>query len=261
MEPTLYYMPFSPWSHKARCALRHHHLTPRGHAYVSLVEEPRLRWKLRQWRGRVTVPVLFTSERVITESWDIALWAERNGSGSALIPNDKRAEISEWNAVSDRLLSAARSRAMLRALEQPLVLLEVLPAPLAKLLGERGARMSTRLFNAKYAIDPSERAQYELVIREELQRVQRALHDGRRYLTGELSYADIAVGVSLMVLGPLPGEEEVGIQKLGFEPELSAEFPSLRAWRNAVHAVEPLLPEVPPPPSAAEHAAASNVPA
>jgi glutathione S-transferase len=122
-------------------------------------------------------------------------------------------------------------------------------------MGEREARMFTRLFNAKYAIDPGEQAQYLRMIREELQRVQRALGDGRRYLTGELSYADIAIGVALMVLGPLPGEDPVGLQKLATEPELSGEFADLRAWRSAVHAVEPLLPDLAPPPSAAEHAA------
>lgn len=248
---TLYYMPFSPWSHKARCALRHHKLSVHGHSYVSLVEEPLLRWRLRQWRGRVTVPVLFTPEGPITDSWEIALWADRNGSGSPLIPEHQRAEISEWNDVSQRLMAATRSVAMLRALEQPLVLLEVLPPPLTRLLGEHTARLSVRLFNAKYAIDVSELSQYHRVIREELQRVQRALGDGRRYLTGELSYADIAVGIALGTLGPLPGETTTGLQALHFDAALGEEFASVRAWRDAIHAVEPLLPEVVPPPSAA----------
>lgn len=259
MEPTLYYMPYSPWSRKARCALRHHNLTPRGHVYMPLVEEPVLRWKLRKWRGRVTVPVLFTQERVLTDSWDIVLWADRNGSGSTLIPNHKQDEISEWNAVSERLLSAGRSVSMLRALDQPEVLLEVLPPPMAKLLGAGGARVSARMFNAKYAIDASEQAQYAGVIREQLLRIQRGLADGRRYLTGEPSYADIAIGVALLVLGPLPDEAQAGLQKLAHDPAFDVEFASLRAWRDAVHATLPLLPDVAPQPSAAEHAGDARV--
>jgi glutathione S-transferase len=251
MQPILYYMPFSPWSHKARCALRHHALTLREHAYVALLEEPLLRFRLQKWRGRVTVPVLFTSDGVFTDSWEIALYADQKGSGSTLIPDARRAQIGEWNAVSERLLSAVRSVAMLRAVEQPEAVLEVAPPLAAKLMTVRGARLFVRMFNAKYGIAAGELVQYQRAVRDELQRVQRALADGRRYLTGELSYADIAIGIALNMLGPLPGEPVAGLQRLAFEPELSAEFASLRAWRDDVHAIRSLLPELDLPPSAA----------
>jgi glutathione S-transferase len=144
---------------------------------------------------------------------------------------------------------------MLRALEEPRVLLEVAPGIAAKLMSEGSARWFVRMFNDKYAIDAGQVPQYQRVVREELQRVQRALADGRRYLTGELSYADIVVGIALMLLGPLPGETPVGLHKLGYDPELSAEFQSLRAWRDAVHAVEPLVGPTLPQPSAATQGA------
>ena len=124
MDLTLYYMPFSPWSHKARCALAHHALAPKPHLYAPLFGEPALRLKLRKLRGRVSVPVLFTPDGALTDSWQIALYADRVGSGTPLIPHAKQGEVADWNAASERMLSAARSCAMLRVLETPAAVLE-----------------------------------------------------------------------------------------------------------------------------------------
>ena len=63
---------YSPWSEKARWPLEHHGIEFREHQYVPLLGAPRLRLRLRRLRGRVTVPVLFTRDRVLADSFAIA---------------------------------------------------------------------------------------------------------------------------------------------------------------------------------------------
>lgn len=240
MDLELHYLEVSPWSHKARRALQHHKLPVREHAYTPVLGELGLRLRLRKLRGRVTVPVLFTPEGALTDSWDIALYADRVGAESALIPTDKRAEIRAWNEASERLLAAGRGCAMLRALTAPEVALETLPKPLARLLAGRGGVLAVRVFNAKYDIREGRLSQYRDVVREELARLRNALAGGRRHLLGELSYADIAMAVGLTVLRPLEGSP-VGpaMRRVATDEALAAEYPDLIAWRDSVHALEP----------------------
>ena len=238
---TLYYMPYSPWSHKTRFALRHHKLALHEHAYTPLIDEPALRLRLRKWSGRVTVPILFAPDRTLTDSWDIVDYADRHGSGNPLIPTTAREQVADWNAASERLLGASRYCTMLRALEAPEVLLDVVPKPVASLLGRRGALISARLFNAKYKIRASERPRNLHIMREELSRLRGALADGRRYLLGELSYADVAMSIALMMLGFLHGETVLGPRRLSVETDLVEEHADLLAWRDAFHAQHPLL--------------------
>jgi len=240
MPLTLYYLPYSPWSIKARCALRHHAVAVREREYTPVLGEPALRLRLRKFGGRVSVPVLFTPAGVLTDSWEIALFADRVGSGAALIPNEKRALIAEWNAASERLLSAARSCAMLRVLHAPQAALESLPAPVARLLGERGGVLAVRVFNAKYAIRPEQQADYHAQVRQELSRLRQALAGGRRYLLDQLSYADFAMAVGIACLLPLPSAPMGPTMRHASTDEvLAAEFADLIGWRDALHAEHP----------------------
>jgi glutathione S-transferase len=237
MPLTLHHLPYSPWSIKARCALRHHGIAVRELEYIPVLGEPALRLRLRKLSGRVTVPVLFTPDGALTDSWQIALFAERVGSGTALIPNEQRAAIAEWNEASERLLGAARSCAMLRVVHAPEAALESLPAPLAGLLGKRGAGLAVRAFNAKYSIRLEQQADYHAQVREELSRVRQALAGGRRFLLDQLSYADFAMAVGIGCLRPLPSTPMGPAMRLASTDEaLAAEFPDLIAWRDALHA-------------------------
>jgi glutathione S-transferase len=240
MQLTLLHLPFSPWSIKARCALRHHAVAVREREYTPVLGEPALRLRLRKFSGRVTVPVLFTPDAVLTDSWDIALFAERVGSGTALIPNEKRAQVAEWNAASERLLNAARSCAMLRVLHAPEAALEALPAPMATLLGKRGAGLAVHAFNAKYSIRPEQQAEYHAIVREELSRLRGALAGGRRFLLDQLSYADFAMAVCISCIRPLADAPMGPAMRLASSDEgLAAEFPDLIAWRDALHVQQP----------------------
>lgn len=240
MHLTLYYLPYSPWSLKARCALRHHAIAVREHEYIPVLGEPALRLRLRKFSGRLTVPVLFTPDGALSDSWEIALFAERMGSGVTLIPNEKRAVIAEWNAASERLLDAARGCAMLRVVHAPEAALESLPKALAGVLGRRGAGLAVRAFNAKYAISAELEASYRAVMREELSRLHNALAGGRRFLLDQLSYADFAMAVCITCMRPLPSSKMGPAMRLASTDEvLAAEFPELIAWRDALNAEHP----------------------
>lgn len=241
MALTLVHLPFSPWSIKARCALRHHGLPVSEREYIPVLGEAMLRLRLRKLGGRVTVPVLFTPDGTLTDSWDIALYADRVGSGSPLIPQEKRARIAEWNAASERVLSAGRVCAMLRVVDdEPDAATEALPAPLAKLLGKRGAGLAARTFNAKYAITKDKQPSSHALMRAEFSRMRQALADGRRYLLEQLSYADFAMAVCVHTLRAVPSSPMgPAMLRVSTDAALAAEFPDLIAWRDALYAAHP----------------------
>jgi glutathione S-transferase len=66
----------------------------------------------------------------------------------------------------------------------------------------------------------------------------RAALDGKRYLTGELSYADITMAVVVQFLRPVRGPLlPLGdaTRRLWTDEELAREFEDLIAWRDALY--------------------------
>ncbi|MFM2417082.1 MAG: hypothetical protein RL385_1805 [Pseudomonadota bacterium] len=243
MLPILYYLPVSPWSLKARCALRLRRVQVEERVYVPLVGEPALRLRMARFSGRVTVPVLFTDEGVLSDSFDIARYAERRGEGPSLITPAHAAAVEAFNASSERLLSAGRVCSMLHVAANPAAALESLPRTTGKLLGSRGARAAVSAFNAKYGIVHGGEISATANMRHELLGLRAALSDGRTYLLGDFSYADVAMGLALQLVSPLPDSPmEAASQRAATHEALAAEFTDLLAWRDAVHASRGLLP-------------------
>ncbi len=89
-EPVLVSLKVSPWSLKARWALKHHRIPYRTQPYLPVLGELLLRWRLWKWSGKVTVPVLLTSEGASCDSFEIAAWADEHsrlpGGQEALLP-------------------------------------------------------------------------------------------------------------------------------------------------------------------------------
>jgi glutathione S-transferase len=242
VEATLFYLPISPWSQKLRCALRHHGIRYRERVYEPLIGELELRWRLNKWRGRVTVPVLFAPDRVLTDSFDIARHADRAGSAPSLFPETKTAELADWNARSERLLSAGRGSGMLRMLESPQAAHEMLPPGPAKRLSPQLALLGMRAFNRKYGITPEQRAHYDATVRSELLHLREALRGDRFYLLDALSYADYEMATALSVLSPVPESSHgPAARAVMTDAQLSEEFADLRTWRDAFHARHPLI--------------------
>ena len=242
---TLYYIPFSPWSLKARFALRHHGVGVESRVYNPVLDELSMRLRLRKARGRLTVPVLFTPEEVLTDSWQIATYAERIGSGTPLFPASKLEEIKAWNSASERLLSAGRARAMVRATHDPDAIVETLPESVRRypFVAAPVGKLGIRLFNLKYGIRPDDLLLHESTLRLELDHLRRTLSDGRRYLLREFSYADVTMALALQLLEPLP-ETPMGPRSraVGTDDVVKASYGDLLRWRDAVHAAHQLLP-------------------
>lgn len=245
MQPVLYCLPYSPWSLKAEFALRHHQVAVARRVYRPLLSAPELRLRLRKLGGKVTVPVLFTDGGAITDSFEIALYAERVGKGTPLLPESKRAAIADWNACSERLMSASRARAMVRASVDLDAAYESLPKAVGAVpvLGPAFARNGLTWFKRKYAIHEGEQDANAEAMRAELQRLRSALGDGRKYLLGEFSYADVVMAFALQGLQPLP-ETPLGpaMRRAMTDEELCAEHPALLRWRDDLQRDHALLP-------------------
>ena len=245
MSLKLIQLAHSPWTQKARCALAHHGLPFETVEYRPFLDEPGLRLSLARrgqlWPRRVSVPVLLTPDAAVTDSWEIARYADRVGTNTSLIPRANDVAIADWNARSDRLLASGRARFMVRVLGAESAMRELVPGVVS------GAppfvlRSSMQLFNAKYGIRVSDFADHGAHVRAELEALRAALSDGRRYLTGSLSYADFAMGLGLQVIAPLPNSSfGPHSATLASEPELVEEYAELVRWRDALHAEHGLL--------------------
>jgi glutathione S-transferase len=242
---TLFHIPFSPWSLKARFALAHHGIKVKTRVYAPVLDELGMRLRLRKARGRITVPVLFTPEGVLTDSWQIANYAERVGSGSPLIPPADLEGVAAWNSASERLLAAGRARGMVRATRDFDAVVESLPPGVRKFsfVASPVGKVGVRLFNRKYGIRRDDVLLHESTVRLELGHLRRALADGRRYLLGDFSYADVAMALSLQVIDPLP-ESPMGpaMRAAATDDVIKAGYADLLRWRDSVHAAHPLLP-------------------
>src|SRR5215468_11323456 len=108
---------YSPWTEKARWALDARRVPYTFRHYQPLLGEPALRLKTRRLAGRVTVPVLTTSDgRVLADSADIARWAGERGEGPLLFPAEHEATVARFVSLSERALAAGRALSLARML-------------------------------------------------------------------------------------------------------------------------------------------------
>src|SRR5689334_2595000 len=94
---TLVGLHYSPWTEKARWALDHHGLPYTYEEYLPMIGEPALRLRTRRAFGKVSVPVLIDRDEAVFDSWEIARFAEKQGKGSKLFPEDRLHQIRAWN--------------------------------------------------------------------------------------------------------------------------------------------------------------------
>src|SRR5579862_5425480 len=96
VSPKLVVLSYSPWSERARWALDHHGLTYRTVQHTPFIGERRLRRLTGGRQGRATVPVLIDGDTLLTDSWDIALYADQLGPAAKLIPAGRESEVRTW---------------------------------------------------------------------------------------------------------------------------------------------------------------------
>lgn len=231
---------FSPWSEKARWALDHHHLDYKEQQFVPLLGELALRLRMQRFAGRVTVPVLQDGLTWFTDSFDIARYADRLGQGPRLFPDDRLAEISEWNQRSEAALAAGRALLMLAMEHDAKFALGFLPIkppdvlkPLLVPIAKKGVQAFINKYRMRDAAD-----QHQAVFTGELERLAKAVA-GRRYLIGDsLTYADIAMTTVVQGISPVDERYLARVPGAGNNPhvaELQRRYAELIAWRDQLY--------------------------
>lgn len=222
---------FSPWTKKARWALEYCGLAYDYKEYTPTLSEPWLRWRLRQWTGSVSVPVLFASDRVFRGSWEIAHYANESADNKQL--GDMKA-IAPWNELSEAGLAEGRTRVVRCILNNNQALEESLPSFVPERLYRPMrfvARDAVRRLDRKYAhlVDSGALRHGLIKTREGL---ARACSD---YLLERFSYADMCMAVLLEVIEPIAlTEPPLGLKTQGCwnDLALAGEFKDLTQWRD-----------------------------
>lgn len=246
-------IPFSPWSEKARWALDHHRLSYREHRYQSPIEEPWLRLRLRKFRGKVSVPVLFDDVRgqAYCDSFDIARHADAIGGGAPLMAAPDFERVRAFDLLSERGLAAARPLALARVLSDEASLDELVPKAVrrsAPKLGRALARQGIERVLRKYRRFPTP-ADAERELRTALEELTAGLDaastlhpkadgEGPVTLLPQFSFADIAAAQLIQFVVPVTSPTfRIGRatrQTFGSEA-LAKEFASLVRWRDDLY--------------------------
>lgn len=241
--PELLCIPYSPWSEKARWALDVRGVPYRTRYYQPLLGEPELRWRTKRWTGRVSVPVMFTTGGVLTDSLDIARFAARDGHGPDLFPSGQDAAIERWNAASERALAAGRALSLERVLKDPAALGELVPRGVRNTLGRlvtplaaMGVRRTLRKYGAHKAGDHA--ATFVAVLDELRAALAAAGGDALLGPAHGFSYADISMAqVIAYVRPPATGLRLGRANRVAYGDEALAErYADLVAWRDRLYA-------------------------
>lgn len=222
---------FSPWTKKARWALEYCGLRYDYQEYTPTLSEPGLRWRLRQWRGSVSVPIAFAGKQLLRGSWEIAEYANQRTPDQRLGDLKK---IEDWNACSEAGLAEGRTQVVRRVLASRPALEEALPRFVPGFM--RGAMSVV----ARDAVSRLDRKYAHLAttgsLRQALLRTRAGLEQsGSDFLLGEFSYADICMAVPLEVIAPIAQHEPPlgpATQRCWQDPALAQEFADLLAWRD-----------------------------
>lgn len=203
MSARLVTIPFSHYCEKARWALERCGVdyTEDGHLPIFHYRATR-----RAGGGR-TVPVLVAGERVLSDSTDIAAWADARRPGT-LLPEDAAARADALAVEDDlnRQLGPATRRwayAALLPIRQASALF-TRDVPRWQALALRATRpIAFGLLRKKLAIDAAGVERSREKIEEVFARIGERLADGRRYLTGDrftvadLTFAALATPILL----------------------------------------------------------------
>lgn len=221
---------------RARLALDAQGIPYRAVHYVPTVSEPVLRWRLRDWRGRVTVPVLIPDDGPpLRESFEIASWGAAR-SARPLITAQNRGGCEHIDDLSNRALEAGRARTTQLVSGNAAALRESLPPVVAALgpLGRAIGRKATRDLLRKYGAERVTEAEAVARLRSALLELRAALA-GREWVLGEFSYADVTGAMALGFVSP-HARAPLGpaSRPLWTVEPLAAEFADLVSWRDRV---------------------------
>ncbi len=241
-RPLLYSIGYSPWSLRARWALAHHGVEHDRKMYLPMITTPELRWRLKDFTSKVTVPVLFVPGREpLRDSTQIARWTEEVGSGAPLFADEEAATV--WTQVADEIAEAGRVLATYATLESGEARRDQIPPfvpsalrGLAGPLVDLGANYLAK----KYAFDEAGIDEAKRRMRAALERVGTRV-EVEPFLGEKFGWGDIAVATALQFVEPHP-------QLFRFTPqthavwtqdELADDFRDVLDWRDGIVARKP----------------------
>lgn len=243
---TLYSIHHSPWSERARFALLHHGFEFAEKEHVPLVGELALRLRAKKWSG-VSVPLLVDDGGTVVQgSLAIAEHLDKSGKGKGktLFPAGQREIIGKLFDDLEEPMRAARERFVTLFPTSREAQLEAMPPLLRKLpLAGAMAKLGASFVARKYAANDGH---VDERIRSGMQRVRAAL-DGKDYVTGDFSFADILCASVLQTVSPFDDaylDFPPATRKLWFDAPVVHEFADLMTWRDALYAKHrPIDPE------------------
>mmetsp|Transcript_29381 Transcript_29381/g.74913 ORF Transcript_29381/g.74913 Transcript_29381/m.74913 type:complete len:254 (+) Transcript_29381:190-951(+) len=247
--PELLSIGTSPWSLKARWALKHHGISYRTTPYQPVLGELWLRWRLGKWRGRVSVPVLFLSNgSAIDDSYSIVCWADDHGAhqgATKLVPQEHSEAVARFNQLSDTILFFGRQQLLQLCVESAEARKPFLPPFLPSWTTDWLVRTVCGRVLAKYSAESSRSSKQQVV--QALEEVRAALQNqggstatasgsaaggrgstgsqellGRYLVGGAFSHADIAVAAALQFVKPVG--PPYNKSKSGVQPPVCAEL-------------------------------------
>ena len=231
----------SPWSERAKWALDHHGLPYRVVQHMPVIGERRLRRLVGLDKPRATVPVLIAADEVLTESWDIARYADREGEGEKLIPVAQEPEVKAWVDLADEGMQAGRALVVAGILRTPAALDEQIPPAVPRWVRSAMrpvSRALTRAFARKYALPFDALESEERKVRSVLARLRAGLSTRSPYLLGAFSYADVAMATLLQGVAPVDDRFirlGTGTREAWTNRRLAADYVDLVQWRDALY--------------------------
>jgi glutathione S-transferase len=243
LDRRLVVLSYSPWSERARWALDHHGLAYREIQHYPMVGELRLRRIVGRGPERATVPVLLADGKVLNDTWDIAVYADRHGTSAKLIPADLEGEVRRIAEIANRAMQAGRALLMATMLTNGEALDETLPPQFPKFirpLMRPIARFGARWFSRKYELDLAAVDANDRGMRIGLDGLRSALaSSGSGYVLARFSYADVVMASMLQGIAPVP-DRYIPLgrasRRVWTRENLAADYADLVAWRDGLYA-------------------------
>ena len=238
--PRLVSLYLSPWSERAKWALDHHGIEYKVVPHIPVLGERRLRRLVGPNKPRATVPVLLADGEVLSESWDIARYADRVGRGAALVLPGREAEITRWQSLADNAMTAARAIVVARTIASDDALDESAPPGVPawmRPIVRPATRTAMRIFGRKYGARLDDLDGAARSLRDALRDLRHGLAGGA-YVLGAFSYADIVMATLLQGVSPVADRYlrlPPATRRVWTHDALGSEFADLVEWRDGLY--------------------------
>jgi len=229
---------YSPWSLRAKWALRHHGIPHDWSEYLPMVSTPLVRREIGAFSGPITVPILVGDGFVLRDSFDIARYADEHGSGAPLFAVGEESA-RRWTTIAEDVSDPGRVLTTRAVLADKEAMLENVPSfvPRAVRAWSRPLVSTACVYLAKkYRFDARPPEEHRRRMQAALREVASVV-EAQPYLEGDaFGFADMAVACSLQFVRPHPSLVRLGpaTARAWTRADLLAEVEPVLAWRDQV---------------------------